>query len=129
MPGPHLTYSHSQRTNDAGARFIVALMSLLELRGWREEGGGTHLGLLILGIVLPVDVARGRLIRDAERGVTDLGREVVLEVEEARLAYVARLCAGLAHHGRFETHAGTRIPTEDGERAGARPAFASEFLF
>jgi hypothetical protein len=30
---------------------------------------------------------------------------VVFEVEKTRLAYVARLCAGLADHCRFEAHA------------------------
>jgi hypothetical protein len=54
-------------------------------------GGETHLGLLVLRIVLPVDVARRRLVRDAERGIADLRREVVFEVEETGLAYVARL--------------------------------------
>ena len=88
-----------------------------------------HLGLLILGIVLPVDVASGCIVRGAERGVTDLRREVVLEVEEARLAHVARLGAGLADHRRLETHARARVPTEDGERARARPAFSPKLLF
>ncbi len=78
----------------------------------------TYLGLLILRVVLPVDVARGRLVRGAERGVADLRREVVLEVEEARLAHVACLGAGLADHRRLEAHACARVPAED--REGAR---------
>lgn len=92
------------------------------------ERGGAHLGILVLRIVLAVDVAGRRLVRDAERGVADLRREVVLEVEEARLAYVARLGAGLADHGRLEAHACAWVPAEDGERARARPAFPSELL-
>jgi hypothetical protein len=54
---------------------------------------------------------------------------VVLEVEEARLAHVARLCAGLADDRRFEAHACAWVPAEDGKRARARPAFSSELLF
>jgi hypothetical protein len=88
----------------------------------------THLGLLILRVVLPVDVARGRLVRDAERGVADLRREVVLEVEEARLAHVACLGAGLADHRRLEAHACARVPAEDGEGARARSAFSPKLL-
>ena len=90
--------------------------------------GGRYLGLLVLRIVLAVDIARRRLIRDAERGVAHLRREVVLEVEEARLADVARLGAGLADDGRLEAHPRAWVPTEDGERARARPAFPSELL-
>jgi len=95
-----------------------------------SPGGGvtTHLGFLILRVVLPVDVARGGLVRDAERGVADLRREVVLEVEEARLAHVARLCAGLADDRRLEAHARARVPAEHGEWPGARSAFPSKLL-
>jgi hypothetical protein len=53
---------------------------------------------------------------------------VVLEVEEARLAYVARLGAGLADHRRLEAHARARVPAEDGERTRAGSAFTSELL-
>ena len=88
----------------------------------------THRGLLILRVVLPVDVARGRLVRDAERGVADLRREVVLEVEEARLAHVACLGAGLADHRRLEAHACARVPAEDREGARARSAFPPKLL-
>lgn len=42
-----------------------------------EWDGRTHLGLLVLRVVLPIDVARRRLVRHAERGVADLRREVV----------------------------------------------------
>jgi hypothetical protein len=89
----------------------------------------THLGLLVLRIVLPIDIARRRLIRDSQRRIAYLRRQMVLEVEETRLADVAGLCAGLADDGRFETHAGARVPAEDGEGTGAGSAFASEFLF
>ena len=102
-----------------------------------DRGGGgegeqrtdrTDLGFLILRIVLPVNVARRCVVRDAECGVADLRREVVLEVEEARLAHVARLGAGLADHRRLEAHTRTRVPAEDGERARAGSAFLSKLL-
>ena len=88
----------------------------------------THLGLLVLRIVLAIDIARRRLIRDAQRRISYLRREMVLEVEETRLADVARLGAGLADDRRFETHARAWVPPEDGEGSCARPAFTSEFL-
>jgi hypothetical protein len=94
--------------------------------------GKTHLGLLILRIVLPIDVARRYLVRSAERGhrrsVVDLHWEVVFEVEEARLAYVARLCAGLADHCRLVAHARARVPAKDGERTCAGSTFSSKLL-
>ena len=64
-----------------------------------------HLGLLILRVVFPIDLTRRCLVRHAKRGIADLRREVVFEVEETRLAYVARLGARLADHRRFEAHA------------------------
>jgi hypothetical protein len=88
----------------------------------------THLGLLVLRIVLTIDIARRRLIRDSQRRIAYLRRQMVFEVEETRLADVACLGAGLADDGRFETHAGARVPAEDGEGTGAGSAFASEFL-
>ena len=88
----------------------------------------TYLGFLVLRVVLPVDVARGGLVRDAERGVTDLRREVVLEVEETRLADVARLCASLADDRRLVAHARARVPAEHGEWPRARSAFPSKLL-
>ena len=87
-----------------------------------------HLGLLILRVVLPIDLARRCLVRHAERGIADLRRKVVFEVEETRLAHVARLCAGLADHRRFEAHACARVPAEDSERTCAGSAFSSELL-
>jgi hypothetical protein len=54
---------------------------------------------------------------------------MVLEVEETGLADVAGFSAGLADDCRFETHAGTGVPAEDGEGTCAGPAFAPEFLF
>ena len=83
---------------------------------------------MILCVVLPIDFARRRLVGDAERGVADLRREVVLEVEEARLAHVARLCAGLADHRRLEAHARARVPAEDGEGPRAGSAFPAKLL-
>ena len=88
----------------------------------------THLGFLVLRVVLSVDVARGGLVRNTERGVTDLRREVVLEVEEARLAHVARLCAGLADDCRLVAHARARVPAEHGEWPRARSALSSKLL-
>ncbi len=89
---------------------------------------GTYLGLLILCIVLAIDVARRRLVRHAQRRVPHLSWEMVLEVEETRLAHVARLGAGLADHRRLEAHACTWVPAEDGEGARACSAFPSELL-
>ena len=89
----------------------------------------TYLCLLILRIVLPIDFTRRGLVRRAKRSVPDLGWEVVFEVEETRLAYVAGLCAGLADHRRFEAHACARVPAKDSERTSACPAFTPEFLF
>lgn len=88
----------------------------------------THLGFLVLRVVLSVDIARGGLVRDTERGVTDLRREVVLEVEEARLTHVARLCAGLADDRRLVAHARARVPAEHGEWPRARSALSSKLL-
>jgi hypothetical protein len=125
MPGPRSACSRPLKTNDAGTgQCCVNFFSFV-------RGGGrgvTCLDLLILGVVLPVDIARGRLVRDAKCGVADLRREVVLEVEEARLTHVARLCTGLADHRRLETHARAGVPAENGERARARPTFSSELL-
>jgi hypothetical protein len=87
-----------------------------------------HLRLLILRVVLPIDLARRCLVRHAERGIADLRWKVVFEVEETRLAYVARLCAGLADHRRFEAHACARVPAEDSERTCAGSAFSPELL-
>jgi hypothetical protein len=86
------------------------------------------LGLLVLRIVLPIDVARRRLVRGAERGIADLRREVVFEVEEAGLAHVARFGTRLADDRRLVAHARARVPAEDGEGACARSAFASKLL-
>lgn len=121
--GPRSTCSRSQRANNGGSHGSRQFDSQ-----FGREGVTTHLGFLILRVVLPVDVARGGLVRDAERGVADLRREVVLEVEEARLAHVARLCAGLADDRRLEAHARARVPAEHGERPGARSAFPSKLL-
>ena len=41
---------------------------------------------------------------------------MLLEVEETRLAYITRLCAGLADLCHFETHACARISAEDSEQ-------------
>jgi len=111
------------------ARAIHYVNFFFSRKGGGGEGWLAHLGLLILGVVLPVDVASGGIVRGAQRGIADLRREVVFEVEEARLAHVACLCAGLADHRRLETHARARVPTEDGKRARARPAFSSKLLF
>jgi hypothetical protein len=95
------------------------------------DGGGrgvAYLGILVLRIVLSVDIARRRLVRDAQRGIAHLRWEVVLEVEEARLADVTRLGAGLADYGSLETHTCAWVPAEDGERPRTRPAFPSELL-
>lgn len=89
---------------------------------------GTHLSFLVLCIVLPVDVTRWSLIGDAERGIADLCWEVVLEIEQARLAHVARLGARLADHRRLEAHACARVPAEDSERTRACSAFSSKLL-
>jgi len=87
-----------------------------------------HFGLLILRVVLPIDLARRCLVRHAERGIADLRWKVVFEVEKTRLAYVARLCAGLTDHRRFKAHACARVPAEDSERTCAGSALTSELL-
>ena len=87
-----------------------------------------HLGLLVLRIVLTVDIAGRRLVCDAERSIAHLRREVVLEVEEARLADVPRLGASLADDSCLEAHACAGVPAEDGKRTRARPAFTTELL-
>jgi hypothetical protein len=89
----------------------------------------THLGLLVLRIVLTVDIARRGFIRDPQRRIAHLRRQVVLEIEETGLTDVTGFGAGLADDCRFETHAGAGVPAEDGEGMCAGPAFASEFLF
>jgi hypothetical protein len=88
----------------------------------------THLGLLILRIILAIDIARRRLIRDSQRRIAHLRWQMVFEVEETSLADVTSLCAGLADDCRFETHAGARVPAENSEGTCAGPTFASEFL-
>jgi hypothetical protein len=89
----------------------------------------THLGLLILRIVLTIDIAHWGLIRDPQRRIAHLRRQVVLEVEETGLTDVTGFGAGLADDCRFETHARTGVPVEDSEGTCAGPAFTSEFLF
>jgi hypothetical protein len=89
----------------------------------------THLSLLVLRIILAIDIACQGLIRDPQRRIAHLRREMILEVEETGLADVAGLGTGLADDCRFEAHAGTRVPAEDGEGTCAGSAFASEFLF
>lgn len=98
MSDHHSACSRSQKT--AGNPFSKIRSNLS-----RPTRRRTHLGLLILCVVLPIDLARRCLVRRAKRGIADLRWEVVFEVEETRLAHVARLCAGLADHRRFEAHA------------------------
>ena len=57
---------------------------------------GIYLGLLVLRIVLSVDMAGWRLVRDAQRGVVHLHRLVVLEVKETCLTDVALGCLVLS---------------------------------
>jgi len=122
--GPRLACSHSLQT--ATWRLFVNRCPTKPRR--KEEETKRYLGLLVLRVVLPVDVARRRLVRDAEGGVPDLRWEVILEVEEAGLAHVARLCAGLTDHRRLEAHARAWVPAEDGERAGTGSTLPSELL-
>jgi hypothetical protein len=88
----------------------------------------THLGLLILRIVLTIDIARRGLIRDPQRRIAYLRREMVLEVEETCMVEVASFGAGLADGCRFEAHAGAGVPAEGGEGTRAGPSFSSKFL-
>jgi hypothetical protein len=96
MPDHHSACSHSQQT---ACQHISKSVNLY------AQTPAPHLGLLILRVVFTVDLARRCLVRHAKRGIADLRWKVVFEVEETRLAYVARLCAGLADHCRFEAHA------------------------
>jgi hypothetical protein len=121
MPDHHSACSHSQQTAcNALSKYVNHLYT---------PQTPAHLGLLILRIILPIDLARRGLVRHAKRGIADLRWEVVFEVEETRLTYVARLCAGLADHCRFEAHACARVPAEDSERTCAGSAFTSKLLF
>ena len=123
-----LVLASSELTN--GGEPWICVNLTVKKGGKKEEDVccETYFGFLILRVVLSVDVARGGLVRDPERGVTDLRREVVLEVEEARLAHVARLCASLADDRRLVAHARARVPAEHGEWPRARSALSSKLL-
>ena len=120
MSDHHSACSHSQQT--ACNTFLAKYVNF---HGTQTPA---HLGLLILCVVLPIDLARRCLVRRAERGIADLRWEVVFEVEETCLAHVARLCAGLADHCCFEAHACAWVPAEDSEWTCAGSAFTSELL-
>lgn len=80
--------------------------------------GVTHLALHILSIVLPVDLARRRVTLYSKSGIPNLGRQPVLEIQKTCLANILDLRAGLADDGSLVSHAGARVPAEDGERSG-----------
>lgn len=126
IPDRHSSCSHSQQT---ACRHSFSKNPFLFFLSKFNALTPTYLCLLILRIILPIDLARRSLVRRAKRGIPDLRWEVVFEIEETRLAYVARLCAGLTDNRRFESHACARVPAEDGEWTSAGPAFTSKFLF
>ena len=88
----------------------------------------TYFALQVLRVVLPVDLARRGLILDAERRVSHLRGQPVLEVEQTRLAHVLDLRARLANNRGFEAHARSRIPTEDRERSCTSPTGTAVLL-
>lgn len=79
--------------------------------GGNARGGGGR--RTVLGKVFAVDVARRCFALDVEDGVSDLGRQAELEVEEASLAAVLGLAADGADLGLFVAHALARQPAED----------------
>jgi hypothetical protein len=82
----------------------------------------SRLALHILGVVLPIYVARRCVHIDGECRVPDLSREAVLQIQKTRLAYVFYLGTGLTDDSRFEAHSGAGIPTKDGEGASTGTA-------
>lgn len=78
-----------------------------------------HLGLHVLSVILPVDVARRSFGLNAKCSVPYLRRKAVLQVQKASLANVFYLCASLTYHRRLVSSAITWIPTKDCERAVA----------
>ena len=94
-----------------------------------HEFKDTHLRLHVLRVVLPVDLARRCLTFYPKGCIPDLSRQPVLQVKQTRLANILDLRTGLADDSGLVSHAGARVPAEDGEGARASAAGATEFLF
>lgn len=76
---------------------------------------------MFLGEILPIDIALGDGIVgvDGKRRVPNLDGKAVLEIEEADLADVLELAAGLADLRLLEPRVPPRPPPEHGERPRA----------
>lgn len=95
----------------------------------RNKGRETHLPLHILRIILPINLARRRLILQLQRRIPNLRGQPILQIQETRLADILNLCASLADDGSLVTHACARVPAEDGEGASTGATRAAIFLF
>ena len=90
---------------------------------------GTHLALHILSIILSVYIAGRSFILQSQRRVSNLRRQTVFKIQQARLTDIFYFCTSLANNGGFESHALAWIPTEHGERPSTCTAGSSVFLF
>lgn len=113
-------------TSSAPVQFTAPTSKTKENQGNKER---THLPLHILRIILPINLARRRLILQLQRRIPDLRRQPILQVQETRLADVLNLGTGLADDGGLVAHACSGVPAEDGEGTGAGATGAAVFLF
>ena len=82
-----------------------------------------------MSVVLSVDLASWGLAFNAESSVANLGGEAINKIKETCLADVLDLGASLADYGGLESHAGARVPTENGEWTCTGATSATKLLF
>ena len=83
---------------------------------------------MYLEVVFPVNIGSGKIILDLECRVPNLDGQTILQVEEARLADVLQLGAGLTDLGLLEPHFCPRAPAEDCVGPRAYLAFLAVLL-